>query len=211
MPAKKKPRKQLAVNVSGNCVFTQKGDGWEIYFPFLDISAVGPTRPEARKALEPELARVVNATDESKARWQEFCQNNIIEIEMTPEEERAEKEARKTAAALAKGKGPHFAALTPDNFDDTVANGTPTLVDFWAAWCQPCLHMVPVLERFQSEVGDQLRIASVDVEAHEALWERFDLKGIPTMILFRSGAELGRIIGTRTVEDLEKEVDALIG
>lgn len=169
-----------------------------------------PTEAAAKQALLTAIEPVINASDESKARWQEFCQNNIVEREMTPEQERVEDEAKKVAAALAEGKGPHFAALTPDTFDDTVANGTPTLVDFWAAWCQPCLKMVPVLEQFQSEIGDRVRIASVDVEAHEAVWERFDLKGIPTMILFRSGEELARILGTRTVEDLKAEVDALL-
>lgn len=89
---------------------------------------------------------------------------------------------------------------------DVLGSDKPVLVDFWAAWCQPCLQMLPVLEGLQKSFGDNARIASVDVEAHESLWERFDLQGIPTMILFRSGIELGRILGTRSLSDLENEV-----
>lgn len=211
MTATKKPRKQLAVDLRGNSIYTKTRDGWEAYFPVLDIRVSAPTEAEVRAELTKALGPITNhGTAEQKRLWQEFCQNNIIETEMTEEEERLEDEAKRTAALLAEGKGPHFRALTPEDFDEVVLGDTPTLVDFWAAWCQPCLHMVPVLDQFQTEVADRVHIASVDVEAHESLWQRFDLKGIPTMIVFRSGEELGRILGTRSLEDLKSEIEALI-
>lgn len=153
---------------------------------------------------------VSSGSNDVKARWQEFCQNNIIEIAMTEEEERAEDERKRVAAAITQGKGPHFLALTPETFDRTVASDIPTLVDFWAAWCQPCLQMVSVLERYQNGAAGAVTVASVDIEAHESLWQRFGLKGIPTLIVFRSGVEVGRILGTRTLEELQSELAGLL-
>ena len=204
-------RTQLAVDLRGNSVYTRTSDGWQAYFPVLDVRVSAATEAEARHALMKALGPITNhGTDEQKRLWQEFCQNNIIEIEMTDDEARNEDEAKRVAAALAEGKGPHFPALTPENFDEAIGSDRPTLVDFWAAWCQPCLQMVPVLESYQAEVGDRVTVASVDVKAHESLWQRFELKGIPTTILFRSGQELGRILGTRTAADLATEVEAFL-
>lgn len=213
MPSTKKRsgRKQFAINLSGNCSYTEVDGTWQVHFPLFDIRGVGSSRKEADQSLQKGLESVTNhGSDDQKAAWQAFVQDNIIEVDMTEEQERAEDQSKSIAAAMAAGMGPHFEALTPESFDDAVAGDQPMLVDFWAAWCQPCLQMIPVVEKFQTGISDRVRVASVDVEAHESLWQRFDLRGIPTMILFRSGDELGRILGTRSAADLRTEVEALI-
>lgn len=86
-------------------------------------------------------------------------------------------------------------------FDELVRSApVPVLVDFWAAWCGPCRAVGPELEKLARARSGQVVIAKVDTEALPALASRFGIRGIPTMILFRSGSEAKRVSGAMPAE-----------
>jgi thioredoxin 2 len=86
--------------------------------------------------------------------------------------------------------------LTAASFDRFIARaGLPVLVDFWADWCGPCKMMAPVFQQVAGELASQVRFAKVDTEAHPQVSMRHHIRGIPTLILFRNGAEVARTSG----------------
>jgi thioredoxin 1 len=94
-------------------------------------------------------------------------------------------------------------AVTDADFDAAVLKAdTPTLVDFWAAWCGPCLMAAPVLEDIAAENGDRLKIAKLDVDSNQMTAFRYGVQSIPTMILFKDGEPIERIVGFMPKERL---------
>ncbi len=90
----------------------------------------------------------------------------------------------------------HPVELTAAGFDRFIAKaGLPVLVDFWADWCGPCKMMAPVFQQVAGELASQVRFAKVDTEAHPQVSMRHHIRGIPTLILFRNGAEVARTSG----------------
>jgi thioredoxin 1 len=84
--------------------------------------------------------------------------------------------------------------LTEGAFDQAIAQGV-TLVDFWASWCGPCKMLAPVIEELGEQYEGSATIAKVDVDAEPALAARYGVMSIPTVILFKNGAEIDRKVG----------------
>ena len=95
--------------------------------------------------------------------------------------------------------------LDEKNFDATIKNKT-ILVDFWAAWCMPCKMLAPVLNELAAELPKDKYIGKVDVEKYPNLSNRFKIRGIPTMILFKDGKEIDRIVGVKTKASLKAKI-----
>ncbi len=94
----------------------------------------------------------------------------------------------------------HFNA---GSFDKAIAEGT-TVVDFWATWCGPCRMQAPILDAFESEVGDRIKVGKIDVDEERELARRYRVLSIPTIIVFRDGAEVNRTVGVTDLDGLKK-------
>lgn len=87
-------------------------------------------------------------------------------------------------------------AVTERNFDTEVLQSqVPVLVDFWAAWCGPCRMVAPALEEIATEYNGRLKVVKVDVDENQEVSMRYDVRSIPTLILFKGGQIAERLIG----------------
>ena len=101
--------------------------------------------------------------------------------------------------------------LTNDNFDSVIKDAqTPVLVDFWAEWCGPCKMIAPVLEELSTEYAGRLTIAKLNVDDHREATEKFNIRGIPTLILFKNGEPEATKVGALSKSQLAAFLDSNI-
>ena len=101
--------------------------------------------------------------------------------------------------------------ITDLNFQQEVLQSDKvTLIDLWAEWCGPCRMVAPVLEEIATEKAGQLRVAKLDVDSNPATAQSFDVVSIPTMILFKDGQPVKRIVGAKGKAALLRELADVI-
>jgi thioredoxin 1 len=84
------------------------------------------------------------------------------------------------------------------SFDsDVLAGQEPVLVDFWAEWCGPCKALAPKLEEIAGEMSGKAKIVKLDVDANPDTASKYGVRGIPTLVLFKGGKEVGRLVGNQ--------------
>lgn len=93
--------------------------------------------------------------------------------------------------------------LTKENFQAEITKSDkPVLVDFWAVWCGPCLMMAPILHELETEMPD-VQIGKVNVDEQMDLARQFRVVSIPTLIIFKNGQEVQRMVGVTSKEELK--------
>jgi len=97
-----------------------------------------------------------------------------------------------------------------ESFDIAVLKSpVPVLVDFWAPWCGPCKMIAPILDEIAREQSGKVRVAKIDVDQSPALAARYNIRGIPTMMLFQNGAVKETIVGLTGKQAIVSKLEAL--
>ena len=94
--------------------------------------------------------------------------------------------------------------------EEIAASDVPVLVEVGAEWCPPCRLMTPILDQLAAEQGDRLRIFTVDADAHPQVSVRYGIRSLPTLLVFRDGALVGRLVGARPKARLVGELADLL-
>lgn len=95
--------------------------------------------------------------------------------------------------------------LTDQNFQQEIRNKV-LLVDFWASWCAPCRMMAPILNEVAAELNGNSQVGKVDVERYQSLAGKYNVRSIPTLILFKNGKEINRYVGIKSKDFLLREI-----
>ena len=97
--------------------------------------------------------------------------------------------------------------VTDETFNQEVLkSNTPTLVDFWAVWCGPCRMVAPVVDEIAREQAGKLKVMKLDVDENQNTAMVYGVMSIPTLILFKNGQPVERIVGFRPKGDMEKKI-----
>jgi thioredoxin 1 len=97
--------------------------------------------------------------------------------------------------------------LDSSNFETTIASGsTPVVVDFWAPWCGPCKAIAPILEELAEELGDDVKICKVNVDNNSDIAGKYEIRAIPTILIFKDGKVADTVVGLSSKEDLKAKL-----
>ena len=101
--------------------------------------------------------------------------------------------------------------LNDDNFESEVLNSEiPVLVDFWAEWCGPCRALAPVIEEIAEDYSGELKVGKLNVDENPGAPSAYDVRSIPTLVVFKDGAVLDRIVGALPRNHIADLVDSVV-
>lgn len=107
---------------------------------------------------------------------------------------------------------PHMSkAINDADFDSQVLKADkPVLLDFWAPWCGPCKVMLPVMEELEAQYAGKVEIMKMNVDENMDVPSKFNVMSIPTFIIFKKGEAVKSFVGTRSKEDIVKDLDEVL-
>lgn len=94
------------------------------------------------------------------------------------------------------------------SFTNIISSETPVLVDFFADWCGPCKMLAPILKEVKNELGDAIKIIKIDVDKNQSIAAQYQVRGVPTMILFQNGKQLWRQSGVLQKRDIVQVIQS---
>ena len=102
----------------------------------------------------------------------------------------------------------HVKEVSDSSFEKEVLGASkPVLVDFWAEWCAPCRMLAPTVAAVAEHYGETATVVKLNVDDNPSTAQRYGIKGIPTLILFRDGKEVERVVGATSKESISKMID----
>ncbi len=105
--------------------------------------------------------------------------------------------------------GTNIVTFTDAGFDqDVLRSEVPVLVDFWAEWCGPCRQMAPTIDTIAAEYAGKVKVGKLDVDANGNTAFRYNIRGIPTLLLFKNGQVVEQIVGAVGKSQVQKMLDS---
>ena len=100
--------------------------------------------------------------------------------------------------------------ITTENFESLKNGEKPLVVDFWATWCGPCRAIAPYIEELAKEYDGKIVVGKCDVEENDDIVMEFGVRNIPTILFFKNGEVVDRLVGGQSKSDIQKKFEALL-
>jgi len=105
----------------------------------------------------------------------------------------------------------HIVHVSDDTFDEEVLNSdTPVIVDYWAEWCGPCKMIAPILDEIADEYKGKLTVAKLNIDENQGTPQKYAVRGIPTLMIFKEGEVAGTKVGALSKSQLSAFIDSVI-
>lgn len=92
------------------------------------------------------------------------------------------------------------------SFTDIINSEKPVLIDFFATWCGPCKSLSPIIQDLAKDMGDSVRVIKIDVDKNQAVSQKYQIRGVPTMMIFKEGKQLWRQSGVLPKDQIKAEL-----
>ncbi|WP_194815455.1 co-chaperone YbbN [Nocardia sp. XZ_19_385] len=179
-------------------------DGDTVTAQAFNLTGTGHHPGEALQELSRALSEACGEPDAPGPRLTDLTTWVRTNGDPVPTEVLAQEAKDKQLYLTARDK---LTAITPEDIPAESSTGIPLLVDFWAEWCGPCRQVTPVLAELSEQWAGRVLVRKIDVDQYEGIWERFNFRGIPAILMFKDGNEIHRVVGFAGKKHLITEIE----